>query len=114
MDIISKGNSKNLVSKNNSIKGDENFNNLLISSIIYRTLQLYNIFNLCDTVSSTSDTAKKTCTSDNMNEYIKEINLERANIRKVLFGVSKSNTKILFPLYAQLRDSKIQMTLYNN
>ena len=47
MDIISKGNSKNLVSKNNSIKGDENFNNLLISSIIYRTLQLYNIFNLC-------------------------------------------------------------------
>lgn len=106
MDIISKGNSKNLVSKNNSIKGDENFNNLLISSIIYRTLQLYNIFNLCDTVSSTSDTAKKTCTSDNMNEYIKEINLERANIRKVLFGVSKSNTKILFPLYAQLRDSK--------
>jgi hypothetical protein len=106
MDIISKGNSKNLVSKNNSIKGDENFNNLLISSIIYRTLQLNNIFNLCDTVSSTSDTAKKTCTSDNMNEYIKEINLERANIRKVLFGVSKSNTKILFPLYAQLRDSK--------
>ena len=106
MDIISKGNSRELVSKNDSIKGDDNFINLLISSIIYRTLQLYNIFNLCDTISSKSDTAKKTCTDENMNEYIKEINLERVNIRKVLFGKNKSDSKILFPLYAQLRDSK--------
>jgi hypothetical protein len=41
-----------------------------------------------------------------MIEYIKEINLERMNIRKVLFGKSKSDNKILFPLYAQLSDPK--------
>jgi hypothetical protein len=102
MDIISKGDKNELMTKNNNVKSDDNFNNLLISSIIYRTLQLYNIFNLCDTISSKSETSKTICSPANKSEYIKEINRERMNIRTVLFGTTTSDSKTLFPLYAPL------------
>ena len=100
MDIISKRNFSELMRKNNSVKSDENFNKMLISSIIYRTLQLYNIFNLCDTIRPNSDTSKKTCSEENMNEYVREIEHERGKIVKVLFGKSSDNRLALFPLYA--------------
>ena len=106
MDIIGKGDKQALITKNNNVKSDENFNNLLISSIVYRTLQLYNIFNLCDTISSKSDTSKKTCTPANISEYIKEINFEREKIRKVLFSRTTLDGKTLFPLYEQLSNSR--------
>ena len=105
MDIISKGDKGGLINKNNNVKNDENFNNLLISSIIYRTLQLYNIFNLCDTISSGSTTAKNTCSDANITDYIKEIEMERTKILKVLFGTKTSDKKNLFPLYQQISNS---------
>ena len=82
------------------IKNSEDFKKLLISSLIYRTLQIYNIFTLCKTGSLISDTAKKTtCSEDSMEQYIIELETERVKIRKVLFGKSKVNKQSLFPLY---------------
>ena len=112
MDIISKGDKGELINKNNNVKNDENFNNLLISSIIYRTLQLYNIFNLCDTISSGSTTAKNTCSDANITDYIKEIEMERTKIIKVLFG-TRSDKKKLFPLYQQISNSSDTNSLQN-
>jgi hypothetical protein len=106
MDIIGKGDKQALITKNNNVKSDGNFNNLLISSIIYRTLQLYNIFNLCGALPSRSKTAKKTCSDANIEEYIKEIEFEREKIRKILLGKTTSDGKTLFPLYEQLSNSR--------
>jgi len=45
MDMIGNQNNGELIQLNTAVKSDVNFKNLLISSIIYRTLQLYNILN---------------------------------------------------------------------
>jgi hypothetical protein len=99
MDIIGKGNKAQLISKNDNVKSDDNFIEILISSLIYRTLQLHNIFILCGIISSKSDTAKKMCTRENMDEYVKETEVERKKIRMVL--LTKQYDKILFPLYEE-------------
>jgi hypothetical protein len=99
MDMIGNNNTKQLLDSNIAVKSDDNFKNLLISSIIYRTLQLYNIFELCKDSASSSAT-KHTCSKDSINQYITEIETERTKINIVLFGKSKSDNKILFPLYA--------------
>ena len=100
MSMISKRNFAKLSNQNGIIKNSEDFKKLLISSLIYRTLQIYNIFTLCKTGSLISDTAKKTtCSEDSMEQYIIELEAERVKIRKVLFGKSKVNKQSLFPLY---------------
>jgi len=101
MDIIGKGNKAELIPKIDSVKSDDNFIEMLISSLIYRTLQLHNIFILCGLISSNSDTAKKMCTDGNMDGYVKETEVERKKIEMVLFGKKDKDGKILFPLYAE-------------
>ena len=89
-----------LMSKNISVKSSPDFKKLLISSIIYRTLQIYNIFELCTPGASISDAAKMTtCSEEMIDQYISEIETERVKIRKVLFGKSKATKEFLFPLY---------------
>ena len=100
MTIIEKRDFKLLFSKNTSVKSSSDFKKLLISSIIYRTLQIYNIFELCTPGASISDAAKKTtCSKEMIDQYIDEIEAERVKIRKVLFGKSKVTKQFLFPLY---------------
>ena len=72
---------------------------MLISSIIYRTLQLYNIFELCKD-SASSNATKKTCSDKSIEEYVREIDTERTKISIVLFGKSNLKNEALFPLYA--------------
>lgn len=100
MNIIEKRNFQLLLTKNTSVKSSDDFKKLLVSSIIYRTLQIYNIFALCTPGASISDAAKKTtCSKDSIKQYIVEVEAERVKIRKVLFGKSKATNKFLFPLY---------------
>lgn len=100
MNIIEKRNFQLLLTKNTSVKSSDDFKKLLVSSIIYRTLQIYNIFALCTPGASISDAAKKTtCSQDSIKQYIVEVEAERVKIRKVLFGKSKATNKFLFPLY---------------
>lgn len=100
MTIIEKRDFKLLLTKNTSVNSSSDFKKLLISSIIYRTLQIYNIFALCTKGASISDAAKKTtCSQDSIKQYIVEVEAERVKIRKVLFGKSKATKKFLFPLY---------------
>jgi hypothetical protein len=100
MDMIGKNNTRQLLEFNTAVKSDNNFKNLLIDSIIYRTLQLYNIFQLCEE-SKSSNATKKTCNDASIKLYIDEIEAERKNITIVLFGISRDEgKKNLFPLYA--------------
>ena len=99
MNMISKRNFEKLSTQNSIIKDSKDFKKLLISSLIYRTLQIYNIFTLCKPGASISDTAKKTCSEDSMEQYTIELEAERVKIRKVLFGKSNINKQSLFPLY---------------
>jgi hypothetical protein len=100
MNIIDKRDFQLLLTNNTSVKNSSDFKKLLISSIIYRTLQIYNIFELCTPGASISDAAKKTtCSEEMIDQYISEIEAERIKIRKVLFGKSKITNKFLFPLY---------------
>jgi hypothetical protein len=87
MNIIEKRDFTLLLTKNTSVKSSSDFKKLLVSSIIYRTLQIYNIFALCTPGASISDAAKKTtCSQDSIKQYIVEVEAERVKIRKVLFG----------------------------
>jgi flagellin-like hook-associated protein FlgL len=99
MDVIGKQENGKLLDLNTSVKSDNNFKNLLISSIIYRTLQLYNIFELCKD-SASSNATKKTCSDKSIEEYVREIDTERTKISIVLFGKSNLKNEALFPLYA--------------
>jgi hypothetical protein len=99
MDMIGKNNTRQLLEFNTAVKSDNNFKNLLIDSIIYRTLQLYNIFQLCEE-SKSSNATKKTCNDASIKLYIDEIDTERKNITIVLFGKSNLKNEALFPLYA--------------
>ena len=99
MDMIGKQDNTKLIQLNTAVKSDDNFKNLLISSIIYRTLQLYNIFELCKDSKSSSST-KKTCSDASIKTYIDEIEAERKKINIVLFGKSNNRNEKLFPLYA--------------
>ena len=100
MNIIGKRDLTKLSIQNGSVKNSDDFKKLLVSSLIYRTLQIYNIFTLCKPGASISTKAKKTtCSEESMNQYIIEVEAERVKIRKVLFGKSKSTKKSLFPLY---------------
>jgi hypothetical protein len=99
MDMIGKEDTGKLIELNTAVKSDDNFKNLLISSIIYRTLQLSNIFELCKDSKSSSAT-KKTCSDKSIEEYIREIEAERKKISIVLFGKSNLKNEALFPLYA--------------
>ena len=100
MTIIEKRDFKLLLTNNTGVKSSDDFKKLLISSIIYRTLQIYNIFELCTPGASISDAAKKTtCSEEMIDQYISEIEAERVKIRKVLFGKSKITNEFLFPLY---------------
>ena len=100
MDMIGKQDNTKLIQLNTAVKSDDNFKNLLISSIIYRTLQLSNIFELCKDSKSSSAT-KKICSPENKKEYIREIEAERKKINIVLFGKSNNpKNQILFPLYS--------------
>ena len=100
MNIIDKRDFQLLWTNNTSVKNSSDFKKLLISSIIYRTLQIYNIFELCTPGASISDAAKKTtCSKEMIDQYIVEIETERVKIRKVLFGKSNTTKQFLFPLY---------------
>ena len=99
MDMIGNRENVKLIELNTYVKSDNNFKNLLISSIIYRTLQLYNIFELCKD-SASSNATKKTCSKESIAAYITEIDTERTKINIVLFGKSKPGDEPLFPLYA--------------
>ena len=100
MTIIEKRDFKLLLTNNTGVKSSSDFKKLLISSIIYRTLQIYNIFELCTPGASISDAAKKTtCSKEMIDQYIVEIETERVKIRKVLFGKSNTTKQFLFPLY---------------
>lgn len=99
MDMIGKEHTVKLIELNTSVKSDDNFKNLLISSIIYRTLQLSNIFELCKD-SASSNATKKTCSDKSIEEYVREIDTERTKISIVLFGKSNLKNEALFPLYA--------------
>ena len=100
MTIIEKRDFKLLLTNNTGVKSSDDFKKLLISSIIYRTLQIYNIFELCTPGASISDAAKKTtCSKEMIDQYIDEIETERVKIRKVLFGKSNTTKQFLFPLY---------------
>lgn len=99
MDVIGKQENGKLLDLNTSVKSDDNFKNLLISSIIYRTLQLSNIFELCKD-SASSNATKKTCSVKSIEEYVREIDTERTKISIVLFGKSNIKNEALFPLYA--------------
>ena len=100
MTIIEKRDFKLLLTNNTGVKSSDDFKKLLISSIIYRTLQIYNIFELCTPGASISDAAKETtCSEEMIDQYISEIEAERVKIRKVLFGKSKITNEFLFPLY---------------
>jgi hypothetical protein len=100
MDMIGNNKTRQLLEFNTAVKSDNNFKNLLIDSIIYRTLQLYNIFQLCEE-SKSSNTTKKTCNDASIKLYIDEIEAERKNITIVIFGISRDEgKKNLFPLYA--------------
>jgi hypothetical protein len=100
MNTIGKRDLTKLSIQNGSVKNSEDFKKLLVSSLIYRTLQIYNIFTLCKPGTSISTEAKKTtCSDDSMEQYIIELEAERVKIRKVLFGKSINSKESLFPLY---------------
>ena len=112
MTIIEKGSLALLQTKNNDVKTSPDFKKLLISSIIYRTLQIHNIFSLCTPTGLISDASKEiTCSEDKIRQYTDEIEIERLQIRKILFGKWTVDKTPLFPLYHQYQDNEELMKL---
>jgi hypothetical protein len=106
MTIIEKGSLALLQTNNNDVKASLDFKKLLISSIIYRTLQIHNIFSLCTPTGLISDASKEiTCSEDKIQQYTNEIETERLQIRKILFGKRTFDKTPLFPLYHQYQNN---------
>jgi hypothetical protein len=100
MRIIGNQELQTIADNNNKVKDSEEFNKLLVSSLIYRSLQIYNLFKICNSSKNLSKSVKKSiCGKDFSKEesLIVELEKERANIRMVLFGTKYNN--VLFPLY---------------
>lgn len=95
MGLIGKSNIGSLTTSNDNVKNDIHFKKMLVSSMIYRTLQLYNIFDTCEATKSGSQVKeiKEMCSPSKKQEHVKEVETERDKIYNVLFTNE-------YPLYA--------------
>jgi hypothetical protein len=87
---------------NNNVKSDIHFKKMLVSSMIYRTLQLRNIFDTCEATKSGTQVKeiKEMCSPSKKEEYVEEVEKEREKIYNVFFTNE-------YPLYAaQITDKK--------
>lgn len=80
---------------NNSVKNEIHFKKMLVSSMIYRTLQLRNIFDTCEATKSGTQVKeiKEMCSPSKKQEHVEEVEIERDKIYNVFFSKQ-------FPLYA--------------
>lgn len=125
IDLITDGsNSSNqemieLKKKNREVKESEEFANLLISSLIYKSLQLYNIFKQCidPSVSNEQLRLPSTCKTpqekQELSKYIAQAEEERYRMKVILFAKSKGTNDPLFSFYSEdfAKNSKAQQKL---
>lgn len=96
MGLISNGNERGTLSTSNSnVKSDIHFKKMLVSSMIYRTLQLRNIFDTCEATKSGTQVKeiKEMCSPSKKQDHVKEVETQREKIYNVLFTNE-------YPLYA--------------
>jgi hypothetical protein len=91
--------------KNDVIKRNNNFKEVLMSTLLYRILQIHNMFELCK-----RDRFRDTLCSGKANEgYVKEVDSELSKIKSILKHLDdKGNANAKFPLYVgtMFRDLK--------
>jgi hypothetical protein len=99
MGIIGKSNFAEIQTANVNVGNDKDFKKMLVSSIIYRTLQLYIVFDTCEKTKTGNQIKeiKELCSPSTKKKHIEEIENERKKIEDVLY--SKKNGKSLYPLY---------------
>lgn len=95
MGLIGDRNEGSISTSNRNVKSDIHFKKMLVSSMIYRTLQLYNIFDTCEATKSGSQVKeiKEMCSPSKKQEHVTEVETERKKIYNVLFTTE-------YPLYA--------------
>ncbi len=94
MGLIGDRNEGSISTSNRNVKSDIHFKKMLVSSMIYRTLQLYNIFDTCEATKSGSQVKeiKEMCSPSKKQEHVREVETEREKIRNVFFTTE-------YPLY---------------
>jgi hypothetical protein len=81
--------------KNDEIKRNNNFNEVLMSTLLYRILQIHNMFELCK-----RDRFRDTLCSGKANEgYVKEVDSELSKIKSILKHLDDKGENKRFPLY---------------
>jgi len=95
MGLIGKSHIGSISTSNGNVENDIHFKKMLVSSMIYRTLQLYNIFDTCEATKSGSQVKeiKEMCSPSKKQEHVTEVETERKKIYNVLFTTE-------YPLYA--------------
>lgn len=99
MGIIGKSNFAEIQTANVNVGNDKDFKKMLVSSIIYRTLQLYIVFDTCERTKTGNQIKeiKELCNPSTKKKHIEEVENERKKIAGVLY--SRNNGKSLYPLY---------------
>ena len=94
MGLIGRGDKAAILTSNGNVENDIHFKKMLVSSMIYRTLQLYNIFDTCEATKSGSQVKeiKEMCSPSKKQEHVREVETEREKIRNVFFTTE-------YPLY---------------
>ena len=95
MGLIGKSHIGSISTSNGNVENDIHFKKMLVSSMIYRTLQLFNIFDTCEATKSGSQVKeiKEMCSPSKKQEHVTEVETERKKIYNVLFTTE-------YPLYA--------------
>ena len=101
MGIIGKYNFAEIQTANVKVGNDKDFKKMLVSSIIYRTLQLYIIFDTCERTKSGSQIKeiKELCNPSKKKKHIEEVENERKKIADVLYSKVNDGEKSVYPLY---------------
>lgn len=94
MGLIGRDDKAAILRSNGNVENDIHFKKMLVSSMIYRTLQLYNIFDTCEATKSGSQVKeiKEMCSPSKKQEHVREVETEREKIRNVFFTTE-------YPLY---------------
>jgi hypothetical protein len=95
-DAIDEKNANTVSVKNDEIKNDINFKEVLMSTLLYRILQIHNMFELC----KRKRFQETLCSPLAMEGYVKEVVMEMKKINTILKDINDNgSTNTSYPLY---------------
>ena len=97
--------------KNDEIKSDSNFKEVLMSTLLYRILQIHNMFELC----KRKRFQETLCSPLAMEGYVKEVVMEMKKINTILKDINDNgSTNSMYPLYTGEMFMRLKKLLNNH